>query len=118
MPGPCQPCPCSRCNGALVSLCTVQRHASRVRPASIPSFTAWSRELAGTTARQPSQSSPDSDVDSMGSASSSQDNVQYSQPSKRFRSSTVRLSPCLIPCPATLVLHNPHPCMHCIFARE
>jgi hypothetical protein len=99
MSQPRRPCPCPRCNGALVTLRTIQYHASRVQPTSILPFSAWSRHSAGTTATQSSRSS-DSDVDGMGhSPSSSQDNTEHSQPSKRFRSSTVRSSPpCSIPC--------------------
>ena len=100
MPQPRRPCPCLKCNGALVTLRTIQNHASRIQPTSILPFSAWSRRLAGITATQSSRSSDSaSDVDGMGhSPSSSQDDTERSRPSKRFRSSTVRLSPpCSIP---------------------
>ena len=94
-----RPCPCSRCNGALVALRTLQRHAAAARNQPILSFSAWSQQLAGATTTQPSRSS-DSDVDSVGhSPGSSQHGIGYSRPSKRFRSSTVRLfSLCSILC--------------------
>ncbi len=93
MPGPRQPCPYPRCNGALVAPCTLQRHASHVLPASIPSFSAWSQHLAGATIWHPSQNSLGSDADGVDhTPSSSQDNIKYSQPLKRLQSSTVHLS--------------------------
>jgi hypothetical protein len=99
MSQPCQPCPCLRCNRALVMLRTIQYHASHIQPTSILPFSAWLWHLAGTTATQSSRSS-DSDIDGMGhSPSSSQDNTEHSQPSKTFQSSTVHSSPpCSIPC--------------------
>ena len=93
--GPSHSCLCPRCNGTTVSLRTLQRHAACVWPTSIPipSFSAWSQCLAGTTTTQ-SPSSSDSDVDDVGHSSGSpQHNIGHSRPSKRFRSSTVRPSP-------------------------
>ena len=92
MPGSRLPCPCPRCNGALVTQRTVQRHASHVPPTSLLSFSAWSQHLAGVTTIQ-SSGSDDSDVGGVGrSCGSSQDNAEHPRPLKRFRSSAVRLS--------------------------
>ena len=92
MPDSRLPCPCPRCNGALVTQRTVQRHASCVPPTSLLSFSAWSQHLAGITTIQ-SSGSDDSDVDGVGcSHGSSQDNTEHLRPSKRFRSSAVHLS--------------------------
>ena len=90
---PHQPCPCPKCNGALVTLCTVQRHTSHVQPTSVPSFSTWSQNVAGTITTQSFWSS-NSNVDSMGRIPGiSQHNTGHSWPSKRFRSSTVCSSP-------------------------
>ena len=84
MPDLHRPCPCTKCNGALIAACTLQRHASHVPPTALPLFSAWSQHLAGATTTQSSGSS-DSDVDGVGhSHGSSQHNTEHSQPSKRF----------------------------------
>jgi hypothetical protein len=41
MPEARKPCPCPKCNGALVTSRTVRNHASRITPSPVPSFSAW-----------------------------------------------------------------------------
>ena len=105
MPEQRQPCPCPRCNGALVSARTLRRHrASCVvasEPTPIPSFSAWSRHHTGyrhpeTIAGQPSNhaldSNDDNEVNEDRSPRSLHHDSQYPWPSKRLRSSTVCVS--------------------------
>jgi len=111
MPDLRRPCPCTKCNGALVAARTLRRHASRVPPTALPLFSAWSQHLAGATMTQSSGSS-DSDVDGVGhSHGSSQHDTEHSRPLKRFQSSTVCSSP-TARFLAILVPYPHHPCMH------
>ena len=120
MPERRQPCHCPACNGALVAPLTRQLHASRIPPTSIPSFSAWSQQFSTAFTGEHSNSSLDSDNDSVNhSRGSSQHHTEHPRPSKRLRSSTVCLSIRLFGLKVVYtVLYFYYPCIHQFFARE